>query len=149
MKQETVLINAWGLLWFKLPNKYSELEITLNVKKSWLWLASGMRSYLFENKIIEEWIHLLRLKSHFKGILAVLLSLKALLITKVVREVQHILLADSNSGRGNSGRCHRGIQMGISHAHTHQNKTLLTILRNMGLNTFDLRIYWQRDWVYT
>lgn len=28
VKQETVLINAGGVLWFKMPNKYSELEIT-------------------------------------------------------------------------------------------------------------------------
>lgn len=52
-----------------------------------------MKSYIFENKIIEDWIHLLRLKSCFKAILALLLSLKALLITKVVREAEHILLA--------------------------------------------------------
>lgn len=120
MKQETLLINTWGLLWFKIPGKYSELMITMNVRESWLWLASGMKSYLFENKIIEEWTHLLRLWHCFKAILALLLSLKALLITKVVRDSEHILLAHLKSGRRNSSCCHRGIQIGISHAHTHQ-----------------------------
>jgi len=90
-----------------------------------------MKSYIFENKIIEEWIHLLRLKSCFKAILALLLSLKALLTTEVVREVQQIVLAHLNFGRGNYSPCHRGIQIGISHAHIHQNESLLTILQNM------------------
>lgn len=45
-----------------------------------------MQSYMFENKIIEDCIHLMILKSCFKAILALLLSLKALFITEVVKE---------------------------------------------------------------
>lgn len=41
---------------------------------------------MFENKIIEDCIHLMRLKSCFKAILALLLSVKALFITEVVKE---------------------------------------------------------------
>lgn len=45
-----------------------------------------MQSHIFENKIIEDCIHLMRLESCFKGILAHLLFLKALFLTEVVRE---------------------------------------------------------------
>lgn len=152
VKQETVLINAWGLLWFRIPTKYSRLERKLNIRKSSLWLASEMRNYITENKGIEEWTHLLRLKSCFTATLALLLSLKALL-TRVVREVQHTLPAPLNSRGGNSSCCRRGILIGISHAHTHQNKSVLIILQNMGLNTSDRRIHCERiclqEWLTT
>lgn len=57
------------------------------------------------------------------------------------RGVEHILRAHLYSARGSSGCCHRGIQIGIFHAHTNQNKSLRPLYRIWG------RILWM--WEYT